>query len=648
MRFAWVLLLMVLCWFVAEGARQKEPLKSNFRVGEDIKRNEPQYTRRTAPAQNDREQAQNEQGGKMVDVSGYNFEAAVLNSNKDVFIEFYVAWCPHCRNIMPVLDEVAELYQGKKDFNDVAQRYGVSGFPTMILFRKGDTQGELYKGKRDVESFVTWLTARIGPPPDKLSIEQQGKGSTSVDEEEAKEKTKRDGTVKEEEVRKEAEQKAGEKTEEKEEDEAEEAVVKQNTKEERATWEDEGQGDDDQLLQKGNRAYSFKTKEEELKDRIKEVQMAVMEAARNMAAKANQQPLESPPQENNESSTTIQSSAPVNQAYQGSLPEALPTTMSEPSGLLEKQTSELVEEEEVLNSEEEAFFAGYAGVQLFYRSWTRQRAKGAIILVHDVGSHSGRYEDLYSALFFSGYSIYLYDLRGHGRSPGQRGHVEDWLHFRSDLHTFVELVHKQLNNKAKHNANKHHSKSELNAASASAVPLPLFLMGHGVGGTIVADYVLHSSTRVSGLALFSPCLHSPANSSVVQELATYTMSMLWPTYNWNWRTGAVAEELLVDEVDPLSHSLVSARLDAELREAEKAIHGRVSRLALPLFLTVAKEEAVEKREGIQHLYASVPNKEQTVVLRWYDGNGDYIFTETPSIFSSDLERWLQELSGSSS
>src|SRR5438132_1275616 len=64
---------------------------------------------------------------------------------------------------------------------------------------------------------------------------------------------------------------------------------------------------------------------------------------------------------------------------------------------------------------------------LFARGWTpRGRIKANVVLTHGMGEHSGRYFHVGEFLANNGYRFCCYDMRGHGRSPGARGHVKSY------------------------------------------------------------------------------------------------------------------------------------------------------------------------------------------------------------------------------
>lgn len=89
--------------------------------------------------------------GAVQEVTDASFEQTVLKSEQPVMVDFWATWCGPCKALAPVVDEVAQSYNGKAKVykmdvdrnNATPMRYGVRGIPTLLIFKDGKVQEQI-------------------------------------------------------------------------------------------------------------------------------------------------------------------------------------------------------------------------------------------------------------------------------------------------------------------------------------------------------------------------------------------------------------------------------------------------------------------------------------------------------------------------
>lgn len=105
---------------------------------------------------------------KIVQLSAANFKEETLDSKVPVLVDFWAAWCAPCRMVAPILDELAEEYEGKikiaklnvDDNQEIAVKHNILSIPTLILFKDGEEQKRLVGAlpkKKMIEELSPWL-----------------------------------------------------------------------------------------------------------------------------------------------------------------------------------------------------------------------------------------------------------------------------------------------------------------------------------------------------------------------------------------------------------------------------------------------------------------------------------------------------------
>lgn len=239
----------------------------------------------------------------------------------------------------------------------------------------------------------------------------------------------------------------------------------------------------------------------------------------------------------------------------------------------------------------EGTFQGANGTELFYRAYVPDSAapKGAVIAVHGLGDHSGGMANMTQRLAERGYAVYAFDLRGHGRSPGKRAFICRWTEYTDDLQAFRQKVEQEQPN------------------------VPLYLIGHSLGGAISIDYALQRPAGLAGLVAIAPALTYEAKGLgklFVDILCAvkpdFSMSSK-PDYSLLTKDPEIQRRLAADE---LRHNKATPGLGSGLMQAIKRIESNAHTLRLPLLLAYGLADSVTPPGKLRRFFNLVTFKDK--------------------------------------
>ena len=271
----------------------------------------------------------------------------------------------------------------------------------------------------------------------------------------------------------------------------------------------------------------------------------------------------------------------------------------------------------------ESSLEGADGLCLFRRAWLPPEPQRAMLIIHGFAEHSGRYEAPGAWFAARGCAVHAYDQRGHGRSDGTRGHVERFDEFLDDVAILLDAV------KTEHPG------------------LPVVLVGHSMGGLILASFLRERRPQLA--AAVSSC----AAFKLDEALSAWRLRMARLTRRVAPRASIAAnlplaglskdpEVIRQYEEDPLVFHKLTLSLAVEMFDAAQRLHGGAGDVEVPLLVLHGEDDPIAPPEGSRTFAAGLTSPGSD--LRTYPGLRHEIFNEpeAESVYA-DVLAWLDKL-----
>jgi len=269
-------------------------------------------------------------------------------------------------------------------------------------------------------------------------------------------------------------------------------------------------------------------------------------------------------------------------------------------------------------------FATPDGLTIYHQAWLPDgEPKAVVMLLHGLAEHSGRYAHVAKALTDAGYAVHALDLRGHGRSDGKRTYVKSYADYQRDIEQFRTLVEREHPG------------------------LPLFVLGHSMGGNLALGHVLVHQDGVRGMVLSAPALAPGASLSPgkikLAKLVGRVAPGLRPEALSSDAISRDPEVVAAYVADPLVfNGKITAGAAAALLNSMESFPNRYPELRLPILLQQGSADALVDISGTRRLEAGAVNAD--VTAHYYDGLYHEIFNEPEQdMVLADTVGWLDSV-----
>lgn len=270
---------------------------------------------------------------------------------------------------------------------------------------------------------------------------------------------------------------------------------------------------------------------------------------------------------------------------------------------------------------QESSFQGVGGYNIFTRSWKPNGSpRGVMILIHGFNAHSGYMMWPAEQFAAHGFAVYALDLRGRGKSEGERFYVEQLSDYLGDVDKLV------------------------NTARSENPGLPVYVLGHSAGGVIATSYVFEHQSEIAGLVCESfaydvglPHLVQLAIEGVA-KLAPHLHLFSLKNEDFSRDTAAVDrmnnDPLIRKESQPAETGRV-------LLLAADALTKHFPQFTVPVLIVHGTADKATRPAGSQYFYDHAGSTDKT--LKLYEGHFHDLLNDVGrEDVMVDIQNWLNE------
>lgn len=259
------------------------------------------------------------------------------------------------------------------------------------------------------------------------------------------------------------------------------------------------------------------------------------------------------------------------------------------------------------------------GVKIFFRWWRPiGTPRGVVAIIPGFNSHSGYYPWVGNQLALQNLAVYAVDLRGRGKSDGERFYVEKFADYVSDVAAMVAL------------------------ARSREPGLPVFLLGHSAGGVLACLYALDHQNELAGLIAESFAFQLPAPDFALAVLkglghvAPHAHVLHLKNEDFS-RDASVVEAMNADSL--IAHETQPTQTVAELIRADERLKQAFPALTIPLLILHGTADRAAKPAGSQFFYDTAGSSNKT--LRLYEGSvHDPLNDLDKETVMGDIKGWI--------
>ena len=275
----------------------------------------------------------------------------------------------------------------------------------------------------------------------------------------------------------------------------------------------------------------------------------------------------------------------------------------------------------------------HTGLSVYVKGWRKESNKNVpLVLVHDIGENTGHYRNFATDLCAAGWSVYGFDLRGHGRSGRKLGHIPRFASLVSDLLQVAAWVRHR---------------------EGGVAPV---LVGQGIGAVIASQFHRAHGRFCSGLVLAAPSLEFKVPPGRVRSLLISSFAELAPTMrlppalcprfsNPTYTAEPDLRSRIMEALSPVHQHRLTAAFAAEVLRAVDRAEDSLLDVTCPTLVLLPEEDSLYSYEGLLRMLLNHPAAEKFKVANTQDTSHHLLGDGVPdrAAIVGTITAWLRTL-----
>lgn len=264
----------------------------------------------------------------------------------------------------------------------------------------------------------------------------------------------------------------------------------------------------------------------------------------------------------------------------------------------------------------EEVFQSFDGIELFSVRNLTENMKAILVIIHGGAEHQARYDYITKKLNEFDYGVYRFDNRGHGRSGGKRGYVDNFQNLIADADFIMELAIKENPN------------------------LPIFMLGHSMGGFITCAYGIKYPSKSGGQILCSPLVTEIPWFNDIKGIDVEKNGEMQIPCNLTYLICSDHNVVKNAENDHLFLKYYTVKLYSSILSGVKWLNKNIKKYNCPCLILHGSEDKIINKTSSEYLYNEISSKDK--IMKIYEGLYHEILNEfEKDMVISDIHNWIK-------